>query len=451
MVNRARILANCPSALNSRSANVMRDTNEPAYSTAHGDAKGILLLPLDRSRFYDDANLANGVNPYRRINVNRILNVCVAALLYLLSVGIGFGFDDEVDTSGDDSDLLTIGSLAPDLDIEHWVQDGDGKFSHVTKFEKGQVYVVEFWATWCQPCISSMPHISELQQDYADKDVQIISISDEDLETVEKFLERDVPGDDDITYQELTKAYCLTTDPDRSSHKSYLQAAGQGGIPTAFIVGKDGKIEWIGHPIAMTKPLKKIVEGKWNRDEFAAQFKPKQMFEVGVNKIMRKLNGGEIAEGVELIDQMLAKIDDEEKKLNLKMLRFQALLQSDDDPEKAASSLRDLNEALKDKPEALNEFAWAIVMLSEDQNVNKDLLQAAREGAEMAVEADPENGAILDTLAHLLALQGELDKAIEIQTKAVEFTEDQFKEEIENYLKELKKQKSKSDESDDDR
>ena len=48
----------------------------------------------------------------------------------------------------EDSVKLTIGSKAPALDVEHWVQNGEGKFKPVTKFENGKVYIVEFWATW---------------------------------------------------------------------------------------------------------------------------------------------------------------------------------------------------------------------------------------------------------------------------------------------------------------
>ena len=89
-------------------------------------------------------------------------------------------------------DTLEIGSSAPALDIQHWVQNGDGKFPRVTSFQKDKVYVVEFWATWCGPCVQSMPHLAALQAKYADKGLQIVSISNEPLEEVKAFLDNSI-------------------------------------------------------------------------------------------------------------------------------------------------------------------------------------------------------------------------------------------------------------------
>lgn len=115
----------------------------------------------------------------------RILQVLTVCIFGLASAGMFAG-------NCNSEELLTIGSDAPPLDVEHWVQNGNGKFKPVTKVQAGKVYVVEFWATWCGPCVQSMPHLAALQTEYASKGVQLISISDEDLETVEKFLEREV-------------------------------------------------------------------------------------------------------------------------------------------------------------------------------------------------------------------------------------------------------------------
>ena len=119
---------------------------------------------------------------------------------------------------------LDIGSKAPTLDIEHWIQDGDGFFEPVEEFEEGKVYVVEFWATWCGPCIRSMPHLAELQSKYRGRDVQIISVSDESVDEVKALLGQQ---NEDVgkSFAEITSAYSLTTDPDRSVHTDYMEAA----------------------------------------------------------------------------------------------------------------------------------------------------------------------------------------------------------------------------------
>ncbi len=57
---------------------------------------------------------------------------------------------------------------------------------------EGDVHVVEFWATWCGPCLVSMPHLSELKQEYGDQ-VTIIGITNEDEGTVEAFLASESP------------------------------------------------------------------------------------------------------------------------------------------------------------------------------------------------------------------------------------------------------------------
>lgn len=115
--------------------------------------------------------------------------------------------------------------------------------------------LVDFWATWCGPCKTSIPHLTEMQKKFKDKGVIFVGISDEKPATVLPFVQK--MGD--------KMDYVVACDEERKSSDGYMQAYGQGGIPTAFIVGKDGKVLWFGHPMAeLEATLEKIVAGKYD-------------------------------------------------------------------------------------------------------------------------------------------------------------------------------------------
>ncbi len=198
-----------------------------------------------------------------------------------------------------------IGSEAPSLEIEHWIQDGNGFFKPVTEFKSGNVYVVEFWATWCGPCIMSMPHLAELQNKYRGEKVQIISVSDESLDEVKALLSQE-NEDEGKTFEEITSAYSLTTDPDRSVHEAYMEAAGENGIPTSFIVGKSGHVEWIGHPMELDEPLSKVINDTWDREAYKAERAAQQDFQESMQKIAMLAGADKIDEAIELVKENLA-------------------------------------------------------------------------------------------------------------------------------------------------
>ena len=361
-------------------------------------------------------------------------------------------------TASGADELLTIGSDAPAIDVEHWVQDGKGKFKPVTEFAKGKVYVVEFWATWCGPCIMSMPHIVELQNKYAAKGVQVVSISDEDLATVEKFLERDVQSakneekksedkkseDKPQTYKDLTSAYCLTTDPDRSVHTAYMEAAVQGGIPTAFIVGKDQKIEWIGHPMSMDEPLSEIVAGTWDRQKFADEFKPRQELDQLVSKIGAAMNKGDTKGALALIEEALGKAKQPEIKDRLSLYRLQIQLNDKDSQEQLPAIIEEAYKAYADDARLINMIAMTVAQKTERGLLNSEAaLKSTRAAIEKAVKAAEGETRVmlLNTASHVQFVAGDIDAAIKSQSEAVELASPRLKPQLQPYLEKLKQEK----------
>src|SRR5262245_36837892 len=84
-----------------------------------------------------------------------------------------------------------LGAPAKPLAIKEWVK---GKPVDSSEGKGKNVYVVEFWATWCPPCRASIPHLTELQKQYKDKNVVVVGVTTGDprnsLDTVKQFVDK---------------------------------------------------------------------------------------------------------------------------------------------------------------------------------------------------------------------------------------------------------------------
>jgi thiol-disulfide isomerase/thioredoxin len=160
-------------------------------------------------------------------------------------------------SSAEAGEILNLGDPAPPLVVSSWVK-GD----KVEKFEPGRIYVVEFWAIWCGPCLESIPHLMELAHQYKAKGVRFIGVDiwEQDVALVPPFVKE---MGDKMDYNVALDSVPDKGDPkDGAMAKTSMRAAEEDGIPTAFIV-RDGTIAWIGNPMKLDEPLARIMAGEW--------------------------------------------------------------------------------------------------------------------------------------------------------------------------------------------
>lgn len=134
-----------------------------------------------------------------------------------------------------------IGDAAPALEPLTWLQGNP-----VTRYETGRVYVVEFWATWCPPCIRTIPHLSALQQKYP----STLTIVGVNAESLLGFEAKPIAVQDFMIKHGKDMAYSVAMeDPVKKTiSDTWVAGTGSMGAPTAGIIDQHGRLVWIGYP-----------------------------------------------------------------------------------------------------------------------------------------------------------------------------------------------------------
>ena len=330
---------------------------------------------------------------------------------------------------------VMVGDPAPALTVGSWVK-GDP----VEKFESDRTYVVEFWATWCGPCRKSIPHLTELQRRFADRNVEIIGVSiwERDQGLVHPFVEE---WGDKMGYTvAMDKVLGEGEDAAGQMAQGWMKAAGKGGIPTAFIV-KNGTVNWIGYPMEMDEPLAKIVEGTWNLEEEAGKYRREFALQAKLAAFRldaeTALKAGKYEVALASMDEAIKSNPGHERMFGQQ--KFLALVRMSDLEQASAYGKHLIENVYHEDAGALNFVAWTIVD-PEMKIDNRDYelsIKAAKRACELTDWKDP---AILDTLALGLFNSGHITKALKIQEKAVIFAKGtQYEKELTDRLEKFRK------------
>ena len=327
---------------------------------------------------------------------------------------------------------LKVGDPAPKLQTGKWAQG-----EPVTEFQKGKAYIVEFWATWCGPCRASIPHLNDIYTKYRDKGLIVIGQNcfEHDDSLVEPFVKN--------MGKKMT--YRVAFDDKRDSEKgkmaeTWMAAAGQNGIPTAFLVDTKGLIAWIGHPMELKdQVIEDVLAGKFDVQKAAADYETQQKHQaqlrtisMALNRAMQNKDWDEANAQVEAAAKLLP----EDQREHLDMARLSILFGREDYPAayKMATKISDAN---PENAMLLNDLAWRIAT---DPSIKQRDLAVAEKIARQATKAsEDKDGGILDTLARVLYMQGKKEDAIALQEKAIGLADGDRKADLQKTLDSYKK------------
>lgn len=209
---------------------------------------------------------------------------------------------------------LQIGDPAPALTYSKWIQGS----KPIKTLDNDKVYVLEFWATWCGPCIAAMPHLSELAKQYQGK-IDFIGCDVWENKyggpkEQESYTQK-VTGFVADQFKSGRLTYNVIMDNNAEDMgKNWLTAAGQGGIPSSFVIDK-GKIAWIGHPIYLDSILTAVVNGKYDyrieKERKLKQMQAAAKREAGPNAAIKAYKAAEAEknydEALRLVDEAISK------------------------------------------------------------------------------------------------------------------------------------------------
>lgn len=203
-------------------------------------------IKTDNQTALELVNKEESSTPTKAVSVDKIkrrnlILECVAwglAVVLLISALVYFNFIDKPVARAQGNQ---VGDICPDFTLQKYGRNGDEYVLTDEVFNlqdtRGKVTVVNFWATWCGPCVQELPYFEELQKLYPEE-VQVVAVHSVSIteESVPAYLVNQKWSDWQLTFLQDAVA--------DDGYDAYTALGGIGTLPTTLVLDKDGVITY---------------------------------------------------------------------------------------------------------------------------------------------------------------------------------------------------------------
>ncbi len=188
-----------------------------------------------------------------------------------------------------------IGDKAPKVVAEKWYTTKPPALPGEEGADK-HVFIVEFWATWCGPCLKSIPHLGELQKKHGKDGLIVIGMSNEEAGDIEPFLK-----------DKMKMEYHVGGDKDMATWEKYMDDIP--GIPHAYVVDRNNVVVWTGNPLdtrALDHVVEQVLAGKFDLEAAKNTAEAEKKFQEGMEELRAVLATRDADKSFAIVEKLLA-------------------------------------------------------------------------------------------------------------------------------------------------
>lgn len=221
---------------------------------------------------------------------------------------------------------LLIGDPAPPLPPDGWIRGGA-----ITAWKPGTIYVIDFWATWCLPCIQEMPQFQALADEFPDGDLVVIG--------AETRRQPGTPTPQSVLARHEGLDYPIVTDDHDVILNTWILPSGTSGMPVRAIVDGQGRVAYVGE----IKPqfdhaLEQVRAGAWDLEAARVQDISRRQTQSFMEEAIAAHRAGDFERALSLLDDLIA--SDPESNLAYRGFQYEILAADLGDVERASELAR---------------------------------------------------------------------------------------------------------------